>query len=509
MMTRTTRWRRLAWAVASALAGVPAVSGAVDVPMSWPLPHEDRTAMTPLRAAIEAMRVPPRPGTDARASRVVEVTRCEDDEDPGSLRHAVVNALAGDVIDLRALACSTITLAGALESEVDDLWFRGPGADALTLDGGGVDRILFQRGGGTLTIENLTLANGRTLAEGNDIAYGGCIAAASDVKLVGSHVRDCWAQGVGAYGGAILSGVLTMKGSTISGSTAFGDHPVNGTAAYGGAAFAYGIDMVDSTITGNRAIGTHNPPLTHWEIGGGLFVARNGGRIERSTIDSNYAMRFAGGLAQEDDLTLVNSTISGNVARDDDGGGIRVKQVTSMTILNSTITANTAGTYGGGIAFRTLSTSGGLVSSIVAGNTSGDGSDVSAVTAVELSGSHNLVGGIQALVSVPADTLSGDPHLLPLADNGGHTRTHALAQGSPALDAGANIGALASDQRGLGFPREAGDAADIGAFEGQQGTAPVGDTVALPATGRQQAGWLAAMLGVAGALALRRRKRLS
>lgn len=505
MTMRMMRKQRLAVALALALAGAPLAAEAVAVPLSWPLPGEDRSAPTPLRAAMEAMRSTKPAHREHRAARIA-VTRCDDDDQPGSLRHAVANAMSGDLVDLGELACSTITIGDQLESTADDLWLRGPGADALVIDGGGADRILFQRGVGTLTIENLTFANGRVVAEGTDIAYGGCIAAAGYVKLVGAVVRDCEARGVGAYGGAILSGGLVMKGSTISGNTAFGDHATNGTAAYGGGAFVYGIDMVDSTISGNRAIGTHNPPMSHWEIGGGLFVARSGGLVERSTIAGNYAMRYGGGIAQEDALVVRNSTISGNVARDDDGGGVRIRQTTAATFENTTITANHAGRFGGGVSFRFFATSQGLSSTIIAGNTSGDGSDLAAETELALTGSHNLVGNAQATVGLPADTLTGDPRLLPLADNSGRTRTHALAADSPALDAGTNAGELASDQRGFGFTRVAGAAPDIGAFE-RQGAAPVGDVVALPALGAATATWLAIALGMLGGLGLRRRTR--
>ena len=67
----------------------------------------------------------------------------------------------------------------------------------------------------------------------------------------------------------------------------------------------------------------------------------------------------------------------------------------------------------------------------------------------------------------PLDTV-----LDPLADNGGLTLTHALAAGSPAIDAGNNDfsvdaggAALTTDQRGAGFLRISDVNADIGAFE--------------------------------------------
>ena len=58
-----------------------------------------------------------------------------------------------------------------------------------------------------------------------------------------------------------------------------------------------------------------------------------------------------------------------------------------------------------------------------------------------------------------------DPVLGPLQDNGGPARTHALLDGSSAIDAGSNPHNLPFDQRGPGFPRELGTAIDIGALE--------------------------------------------
>ena len=80
-----------------------------------------------------------------------------------------------------------------------------------------------------------------------------------------------------------------------------------------------------------------------------------------------------------------------------------------------------------------------------------------------LSGADNFIG--TSALPVPADTLTGDPMLAPLADNGGRTLTHALLSGSPAIDAGNNAQGLLYDQRGIGFPRVRGTRADIGAFE--------------------------------------------
>ena len=55
------------------------------------------------------------------------------------------------------------------------------------------------------------------------------------------------------------------------------------------------------------------------------------------------------------------------------------------------------------------------------------------------------------------------PKLGPLADNGGPTRTHALLQGSPAIDAASTPDCPTTDQRGVVRPQ--GAACDIGSYE--------------------------------------------
>jgi hypothetical protein len=68
----------------------------------------------------------------------------------------------------------------------------------------------------------------------------------------------------------------------------------------------------------------------------------------------------------------------------------------------------------------------------------------------------------------PSDITAADPQLLPLADNGGATPTHALHPDSPAIDAGGDE-CEPTDQRGVSRPQDGdGDGVakcDIGAFE--------------------------------------------
>lgn len=105
-----------------------------------------------------------------------------------------------------------------------------------------------------------------------------------------------------------------------------------------------------------------------------------------------------------------------------------------------------------------------ISNTIVAGN----GFDVSgAVTST----GYNLIGNVgNSSGWLSTDILNQDPKLAQLADNGGQTQTQALLAGSPAINAGNNADAPATDQRG--FARIVGGTIDIGAYESDTPQAP-------------------------------------
>lgn len=506
-----TAWRLppalLAVAIVTAIGSTLPVTAAAATP-SWPLIGERSEQMTPLRLRRDAIKHAAAARSAIAAPRpaaVVPVISCADDGSPGSLRNVLTDAVSGDTVDLSALTCSRITLTGGvLTTEADDIHLLGPTTQRLTIDGNAQDRVLLHLATGTLTVENLDIANGRYEASGTDIGYAAGIGSAGNLTLVNSMVRDNLAIGVGAYGAGVVSDLLTMRNSTISGNTAFGDHPTNTTASYGGGAFVYEVDIADSSISANIAKGTHNAPLTHWEIGGGIFIA-GGGRIERSTIADNLAYLYGGGLANEADITIINSTVSGNTARQATGGGLRIRRFTSLALHNSTITNNTAGTQGGGIFFADQAYESTLRSSIVAGNTSPIGADIGSGEALLIHGSNNLIQGRGALLTIPADTLSSDPLLLALANNGGPTATHALAANSPAINQGSNPLGLSSDQRGADFPRSANGGVDIGSWEGS--AVAYVEPNAVPSLSAAVSALMASLIAGLGLLASRRRQR--
>jgi predicted outer membrane repeat protein len=194
------------------------------------------------------------------------------------------------------------------------------------------------------------------------------------------------------------------------------------------------LAIIDSTISHNKAAGT----------GGGIY-SNNRVTIIDSTVSSNTAGYFSGvggGINNVGTLTVSNSTISANSAGYDGGG---INNAGTLTVSNSTIAANSASYHGGGIDNKYDNSILKMRNSIVAGNTHDD------LAGPLTSGDHNLIGGY--------------PLLGPLQDNGGPTQTMALLPGSPAIDAGDNIGAPLWDQRGPRFPRIEHGTIDLGAFE--------------------------------------------
>jgi hypothetical protein len=380
-----------------------------------------------------------------------------DGNDDGTLRKAFSCAGNDDTIDLSQLQCSTITLGAALVSPVVSLTLVGPASGTLTLDGNGQSRVLVHNGGAddTLTIDHLTLANGHYEKPfGLGGGTGGCVYSTGSVALNFSTVTSCYASATNAdaLGGAIYAiNAVDLYRSTVSGSTAQG----NGRApSVGGGIYAHTIDLNQSTVSGNTAASANS-----LSFGGG--VAAGVIHAKSSTVSGNKADRDAGIDGSHVDLT--DSTVSGNQTFAGGRiGGVYARE--DVRIIGSTIAANTSDdNYAAGLFLSTAVLSD-IESSIIAGNKAGGVElDLGSSRVQPIPGHNNLIMALQAGTAVPVDTLTVDPLLGPLQDNGGSTQTHALLQGSQAIDHGSNSGGQPSDQRGR--PREVGGLADIGAYE--------------------------------------------
>jgi CSLREA domain-containing protein len=377
-----------------------------------------------------------------------------------------------------------IQLTGPLPDIISDTTINGPGANLLSVRGGGAGsgyRIFTVTVEGTVNISELTVTNGYLpdAGEGSNGHSGGGIINFGTLNLTGVVVSgnragrggngydyyDDFSELIpvpgflGGFGGGIYNqGTLTLLNCTVSGNQAGdGGNGVNGGGGgqSGGGGGIYSpigtLTVINSTITNNQTGNSGTPNSPPGSGGGG--------------INNNAA------------LNIINCTISGNQTRSGGKGGAIDGGTGTVTISNSTITANTAtGGTGGGI-FRTLSTVT-LKSTIVAGNSATNSPDIDG--AVQSDG-FNLIQNTSGTTinqnpSAGPNITGQDPLLAPLANNGGPTETHALNPTSPAVDKGKNFAnGINTDQRGYSRPVDiddaiypdalGGDASDIGAFE--------------------------------------------
>lgn len=340
---------------------------------------------------------------------------CADAAGNCTLRAAVqeANARAGDdTIDFAAsLTGATIALTTGVEIPINGsggtLQITGLGADKLTIDGGAGSNRIFSTNAATVTITGVTLQRGGSV-----------------------------------QGGAILTTDGTLVLNTV---------------------------LVQNNNVGDR--------------GGGIYLNRGANhRILNSTISNNSTVTAGGGLYLfNGTLFVANTTISGNrvISPNGQGGGVFLDNG-AATFRNSTITNNTSSGLIGGI--EVAGSSFNMGNTIIAGNTARDFPEIGNFNTTTSAG-NNFIGDsagdstntINPITYQPSDIRDQNPLLGILQNNGGPTLTHALMTGSPAINAGDNAkavnpfdnSALATDQRGAGFPRIVGSAVDIGAFEGQ------------------------------------------
>ncbi len=406
---------------------------------------------------------------DRELPTAVPAARPSFTEVPGA---PVVNSLADDgdgtctdagctLRDALALAdpgaTITFTVTGTIvldnergELDLDrDVSIQGPGADQLTVDrvdpeGTHEFRIFHVTKGTTASISGLTITGGSI--------YGGTDDGGSGIKNEGtltvSYSVISGNTGEEVLGGGIFNaaGALTVDHTTVA-----DNHSVDG---YGG-----GIGSVGGRSTITHSIIRDNDAT----VAGGLFSLYADLTILNSTISGNSGSLEIGGIGGVEGTlaTITNSTIAGNSAPE--GAGI-YSEFTELTILSSTIAGNTADAgSGGGIEVKEGTTH--LANTILSGNIGGNCS-----AGAPIDDGYNLEDGTTCGLSAATSQWPTDPQLDPagLQDNGGPTPTIALETGSPAIDAipaGTNGcgDPIHVDQRDVTRPQGAG--CDIGAFE--------------------------------------------
>lgn len=269
-----------------------------------------------------------------------------------NLKTAIAGAAAGDTIVIDGIIQATSTPGNNGEIPINrSITIRGKSGnrDTDVLDankgwlGSNAHRIFKVTGSSTkLTLENITLKNGKAAGSASEDKLGGGIYCKSikEFTVKGCAIADCGAdiEGggicVAASGGVNTKAVIT--GTSISGNTAglrgggIAFNPSNGTP--------YITGVLDSvTVENNSLTSTDSDPYFN-----------NGGA----------GIYFGGGYNDSSKYTVKGCTISGNNAGNYNGGGAYIKTNTSGSV-NGTLTlkdgariSGNSAKSGGGIAVR-------------------------------------------------------------------------------------------------------------------------------------------------------------
>ena len=296
-----------------------------------------------------------------------------------------------------------------------------------------------------------------------DTAITGDLDITSDLTILGAGAKTTIIDGSG--NDRVLH-VLGSAVATVSGVTIRGGNPTAGTDKDGGGAYNQGTLTIDRVAVDNNVSGS----------GGGIS---NKGTltVTDSTLSNNFADSGSGngsggGMINNSTANLSNVTVSGNRASPY-GAGIFLEVGSSTTIKNCTVAGNigAVGTSGAGI-FGNGAPPVSVKNTILSNNLMGVGGGSSNCYQVrETAGDGYNISSDGTCIDFTAatDNNSTNPLLGPLQDNGGPTMTHALLDGSPAIDRVPEAQAPATDQRGVTRPqvgRAAGGAlADLGPYE--------------------------------------------
>lgn len=396
----------------------------------------------------------------------------------------------GNLVMTQTVAITkSLTLVGGYE--LGGSWaVSQPDVYETRLDASENGRVATVIDAGNVTFKNLTLTGGKAVAAGgftNPANYGGGLFQQNGtVYLENVLIQGNYAERYGS--GIYLSGgTLVITGTEIISNTL----PNVPILRRGGGLFLQNgatMTMTHSLVAGNPSEG-----------GGGIYAINADVYLSEVTVQDNTVTTSSGGIfAAGSNLLIENSTISGNEANTA-GAGIRLGNST-LLMVNSTVSGNQAGNGSGGIYADASSTADILFSTIVS-NTGTSGVEsagtitmsnsiianhvLDCASALAVDGGYNLDSDGSCGLTASTSLSNTNPMLLPLALNGGETKTHLPLFSSPVRDViPVNVNgcgtAVISDQQGA--PRPRGTGCDVGAVEAIPNSIPIAVTDFFTAT---------------------------
>ncbi len=300
----------------------------------------------------------------AAPARAATWTVCSSGCDFVTITDAIAGAAAGDTLELGA---ETFTENIVIDK---DLLVQGEGT-ASTTAFAPAESVVTVNAGVTAVLRRVTLV-GVIANEGSAIRNGGNLTVRDTVITGGLAILNGGSIWVGRFDPGDPSPELTLDRVTIDGggtdlapapdgaggavyigvtaTATITDSTIsNATARSGGGIHNQGtLTIIRSTITGNLAT---EADLLSGGAGGGI-MNQVGATVDirNSTISGNTSNDDGGGLFNISTAALSNTTVSGNTAVGS-GGGIYVSDFASLpsVILNNTTVTDNDAPFGGGI----------------------------------------------------------------------------------------------------------------------------------------------------------------
>ena len=485
----------------------------------------------------------------AHAATITVTNR--NDSGPGSLRQALANANNGDRINFNVTGTITLTSGGL--GVTKNVTISGPGANQLSINGNRATLVFGVAPQRTFSISRLSITNAQYGISNNQgtVSVSNCVISGTSYRGLDNDA------GQGSDGAS-----MTVANSIISnnsGTGAFNVFPMQFSGGSGCACMTIADSVVSNndadgiSNAGNGFTGTASLTVVNSDVsdndGGGISNNDTGGNTTATIVSTTVSGNLAGGVTDGitgativsttvsgnsadgvfgfgqgnaqatitdctisgnsthggirfvgNQLTVANSTISGNSSVDNGGGiyaiGFAANLPLNVSIGNSTISGNSAGTNGGGIYdVRSLLH---VANSTISGNSAGSGGGIyndggvdggingeisntilnAGASGENIANNNGLFNSLGYNLSSddgggylngPGDQINTDPLLGPLQDNGGRTLTHVLLAGSPAINTGdpSFTPPPNDDQRGFPFVRVFKGRIDIGSFEAQ------------------------------------------